>query len=106
MRPNLRLGGLFMAAMAAMVAGCSRAKPPEAPAPTNLDQLRSGIETVLKKNRIPGVGVALVTRDKIIWAGGVGKADLGTGRDVTADTMFRIGGARIDKKGTTDAIRG
>ena len=40
---------------------------------------------------MPGAGIALVTKDKVVWTGGVGKADLATNRDVTADTMFRVG---------------
>ena len=45
---------------------------------------------MLKRTHTPGCGFALVTKESLIFAGGVGKADLATNRDVTADTMFRI----------------
>ena len=33
----------------------------------------------------------MVDRDGLIWAGGIGKADLSTGKEVTEDTLFRVG---------------
>ena len=71
--------------------GCSAPKKLESPPPANIDQLKSSIQAVLDRRHIPGVGIALVSKDGVIWAGGVGKADLASGRDVTADTMFRVG---------------
>ena len=74
------------------VGGCSH-KPPanEPPPPESIDQLQEALGKILARTHVPGVGVALVTKDKVIWAGGVGKADLASGRNVDADTMFRIG---------------
>src|SRR5262249_41268695 len=40
---------------------------------------------------IPGAGIALVSREGAIWVGGVGTADLATGRRVSAETTFRVG---------------
>lgn len=37
------------------------------------------------------VGIALVTRDKVVLAGGYGMADIASSASVTADTMFPIG---------------
>jgi CubicO group peptidase (beta-lactamase class C family) len=82
---------VFAAALAMLVAGCSGAKQAEAPAPRTIDELKSAVHRVLAEHHIPGVGIALVAKDKVIWTGGVGKADLANDRDVTADTMFRIG---------------
>jgi CubicO group peptidase (beta-lactamase class C family) len=53
--------------------------------------LKKAVADILVKYHIPGIGIALVTKDKVIWAGGIGKANLATGRNVDADTMFRIG---------------
>jgi CubicO group peptidase (beta-lactamase class C family) len=61
------------------------------PVPGNIDELKSAVSAILKKYKVSGVGIALVTKDAVVWAGGVGKADLATNRDVTADTMFRVG---------------
>src|SRR5690242_1187442 len=43
----------------------------EAP-PRNLDELRARISGVLLRERVPGVGIALVEGDRVVWAGGVG----------------------------------
>ena len=64
---------------------------PETPAPKTIPELKAALGSTLQKYHIPGVGIALVSTDKVIWAGGVGKADLAAHRDATADTMFRIG---------------
>ncbi|MGO9604075.1 MAG: serine hydrolase domain-containing protein [Candidatus Binataceae bacterium] len=78
-----------------VVSGCSHHKAasskPSPPPPQSIDELRKAVADVLAKNHVPGVGIALVTKDKVIWTGGVGKADVASGRDVDADTMFRIG---------------
>ena len=59
--------------------------------PRTLDELKARIAGVLARTHVPGVGLALVTRDRVLWAGGVGLADRDAGRPVTADTMFRVG---------------
>lgn len=56
-----------------------------------LAELRRQLDSIRTKYRVPGVGVALVTRDSILWAGGLGLADLATHRPVTAETHFRVG---------------
>src|SRR5262249_53663897 len=70
------------------------APPPDASttrdAPRSLDELRARIAEVLARERVPGVGLALVDRDGRIWSGGVGVADVASGRPVDADTVFRI----------------
>lgn len=62
----------------------------EVAAPASLEQLRGRIAAVLEREGIAGVGVALVNRDGIEWAGGVGLADRASGRPVDADTQFRV----------------
>jgi CubicO group peptidase (beta-lactamase class C family) len=59
--------------------------------PRTIDELRARIAHVLDRNHVAGVGLALVTRDRVLWAGGVGLADRASGRPVTADTLFRVG---------------
>jgi CubicO group peptidase (beta-lactamase class C family) len=85
-----------VAAALAMITACGtgcelKPPPPPEPKPQTVDQLKAAIADVLKRTHTPGCGFALVTKDNVIFAGGVGKADLATNRDVTADTMFRIG---------------
>ncbi len=62
----------------------------DAAAPASIEQLQARIAEVLAREGVPGVGLALVDRDGIRWAGGVGVADLATGRPVDADTQFRV----------------
>jgi len=62
---------------------------PAAETPQTLEQLRERIAEVLAREGVPGVGIALVDRQRVLWAGGVGVADLETGRPVDADTQFR-----------------
>jgi CubicO group peptidase (beta-lactamase class C family) len=69
---------------------CSREAKPAA-APTNIEELKSAVAAILNEYNVPGIGIALVTKDKVVWTGGVGKADIAANRDVTADTMFRVG---------------
>ncbi len=82
-------------ALVTATAGCAPKAPPSstsvAPKPQNLDELRKAIQDILTRSHIPGIGVALVNKNGPVWAGGVGKADLATDRDVTADTLFRVG---------------
>ena len=68
------------------------ADPAPAPSvPTTLPQLQARLADILKEAHVPGVSVAIVRADGPEWMGGVGKADVATGRDVTGETLFRIG---------------
>lgn len=67
------------------------ASPPlEVAAPPTLEQLQARIAAVLKREGVPGVGLALVDRDGVQWAGGVGLADRDLGVPVGPDTQFRV----------------
>ncbi len=74
----------------AIVAPFAAGPPPQANN-ASIERLRRSVGTVLVDAKIPGVGIALVSREGEIWVGGVGKADLAANRDVDADTVFRIG---------------
>ena len=67
-----RLAALVLALALANVLGCSQDKPaePNPPhPPESIDELKGAIAKILARNRVPGVGIALVTKDKVIWAG-------------------------------------
>ena len=68
----------------------------------DLEDLKVEIQKILDENRIPGASVALVDRDRTIWAGGVGTADVAGGVDVTPNHLFRIGS--ISKSFTALAV--
>lgn len=59
--------------------------------PKTLAELESEIRKVLADTKTPGIGIALVSREGVMWAGGLGQADVASGRPATADTLFRIG---------------
>jgi CubicO group peptidase (beta-lactamase class C family) len=59
--------------------------------PRTLDELRSQIGEVLQQSNTPGMGLALVARDSVIWVAGLGQADVAAGRAATGRTLFRIG---------------
>ena len=56
-----------------------------------LEELKKKIQKILKENQVPGASISLVNRDGLIWAGGIGIADLSTDTVATGDTLFRVG---------------
>ena len=70
---------------------CTLLSPLAAAADEDLQPLLDKIEATRREHAIPGVGMAIVSRDKVLWVGGFGVMDLETERPVTADTIFRIG---------------
>jgi CubicO group peptidase (beta-lactamase class C family) len=77
------LAGVLVVAVSSVAAA-------EAP-PRDIDELRARVARVLLREHVPGAGIALIDGDRIVWAGGVGVADVATRRPVTADTLFRVG---------------
>lgn len=68
-----------------------KAQSPETPAPRTIEELQSAVQHILDKHKVPGAGIALVSRNDVIWSGGIGKADVAANRRVAADTVFRVG---------------
>jgi len=56
-----------------------------------IEELKQEVEEIIKEHNIPGATIALVSKDDIIWAGGVGKSDVVTGKDIEAESIFRWG---------------
>lgn len=77
-----------------------------------LARLLEDIRAILEREGVPGAGIALVDEDGLLFAGGVGWADLATRRPVDASTLFRVGSitksivalgvARLDERGVLD----
>jgi CubicO group peptidase (beta-lactamase class C family) len=63
----------------------------ESHSPQSIPELQAAIERVLKETKTPGVGLAVVGRDKAEWIAGLGKADVAANKPATAETLFRIG---------------
>lgn len=102
----LRRLGLALALWAAACGKTPQTEPPtkppvapvtKAPAkptdelPARLEQLRTRLEAARVKHHIPGMAVAVVKGDDVIFAEGFGLADLETKRPVTPKTLFAIG---------------
>jgi len=68
----------------------------------DLEQLKREIQAMLDEARILGASIALVTADTVLWAGGLGKADVARDLPVTDRTLFRVGS--ISKSFTALAI--
>ena len=50
--------------------------------PQTIEELRARSGALLERERVPGVGIALVDASGVNWAGGVGVADLASGTPV------------------------
>ncbi len=66
-------------------------EPPTPRAPASIPELERRLVGILNENHVPGLGIAIVSRDTNLWTAGLGKADVASGTDATADTLFRIG---------------
>lgn len=61
------------------------------PVPRSIPELEARIKQVLDRTRTAGVGLTLVTRDSVLYTGGLGLADRAAKRPATGKTLFRIG---------------
>ena len=74
--------------------------------------LKTKIKAVLDEQGVPGASVAIVVKDRIVWAEGIGTAEAGSKRPVTAMTLFQaasiskpvaaIGALRLVEDGKLD----
>jgi CubicO group peptidase (beta-lactamase class C family) len=75
-----------------LLAPSSLAADKKQPPPAqSLDELWLQLEKILKDTKTPGVSIAIVHRDGPEWVGGLGKSDVAGNREVTPETLFRIG---------------
>ena len=58
---------------------------------SRLDKLEKRIEEERKKQHIPGVAIAVVKDDKVVFSKGFGYSDIETERPVTPATLFAVG---------------
>jgi CubicO group peptidase (beta-lactamase class C family) len=82
---------LSIAALLLLPASAGAQQKEDLPHPKTLPELQKAMKDVLDKDHMPGAGVALVSNGDLLWCGGIGKADLASGRDITCDTEFRVG---------------
>jgi CubicO group peptidase (beta-lactamase class C family) len=84
----MRVGALCLAAVVVVIgeSGIATAAPPR-----DVDELRARIAAIMEQEHLVGAGIALIERDRVVWAGGIGLADRERKIPVTADTLFRVG---------------
>ena len=78
------------------LAGCANAPPQPGPIALNdtaavKTYIDSLIALEMQKNKVPGLSMALVDDQRVVWAQGYGLADVATQRPATADTVYRAG---------------
>ena len=67
-----------------------------------LELARAWLEAERAYERIPGISVAIVHDQDLLWEGGFGQADVAEGRPATADTLYSI--CSISKLFTSVAV--
>lgn len=58
--------------------------------PAIIAKLKDQIPLLIKQNNIPGLAIALVNGEKLVWAEGFGYTDLSNTGRVSADTVFSL----------------
>lgn len=91
MRALLVAAGLLGIATVARAQDSGATAGDSLPPPRTTRELEARIRGILADTKTPGIGIALVTRDSTLWVAGLGTADVASGREATAETLFRIG---------------
>lgn len=60
------------------------------PAFRTIQELLPRIESVMQQEHMPGLMLSIVTRDSVLFAGGLGKANLQHNTQVSGQTLFRV----------------
>ncbi|MFI8103084.1 serine hydrolase [Streptomyces sp. NPDC086023] len=109
MRRNSKRRGLSFAAGLALVAGAVAAAPSPSPSPgdfdvqTALDQLDAQVQDGMKRTGVPGVAVAVVHDDKVVYQKGFGVRDTNSpDKKVSPDTVFQL--ASVSKPVATTVV--
>lgn len=63
----------------------------QAQTPFTLDALKDSLKVIMDKEHMPGLMIALVNRDSVIWQGGIGSASIENKIPVDENSLFRIG---------------
>jgi CubicO group peptidase (beta-lactamase class C family) len=81
-------------ALAVCIMVTSGAAPPVRASPdgvdTAIEQYQQRIPQIMADSRIPGVSVALVDTDRVLWLQGFGQTNFTNGKPITPDTAFSI----------------
>src|SRR3954466_15190524 len=84
---NRKIAGMVFTISAGVAALTATAGAQQSPGAASLD---AGLRAAIERKDVPGV-VALVTnRDRVLYQGAFGVADVAAGRPLTSDALFRI----------------
>ena len=90
-RPFVNLAGLIMLFIVLQVHAQSGGTP------TTLEQVNQAVretqklcENQIEKGAVPGLAIAVVFQDKVVYAAGFGVRDVNTQEPVNADTVFQL----------------
>ncbi|MBC6605476.1 beta-lactamase family protein [Hymenobacter sp. BT188] len=76
----------------ALLTPCFSAQAQRRPQPiTTIPQLTDSIERIMRREHIPGLLLTMVTRDSVLFAGGLGLTNVEHKTPVTPHTLFRVG---------------
>lgn len=100
--PILRALHLRALAMPAVLLACLVPPVAEAQAPPPLDGLDAYVERSMREWEVPGLAIAVVHRDSVVFARGYGVRELGGSEPVDEHTLFAI--ASTTKAFTTAAL--
>lgn len=81
----------FVLAAATRAIAMAQPSTPKLAAPQTIAELEARIRHVLDSAKVPGMGLAIVRHDSIVYTGGFGKARLAPPLAATDSTLFRIG---------------
>ena len=77
---------LVFSLLIALMASAQKQKPI-----TTIAQLTDSIQRIMQQRHIPGTMLAIATRDSVLFAGGLGLADIAAKKPVLPRTLFRLG---------------
>ena len=58
--------------------------------PARVEAIKTFVSDSMRKIGVPGVGLALISGNKVVWSGGLGVRELGKPDPVDGDTLFMI----------------
>lgn len=85
------LATLLTAALLPVAAAAADSAPKKFVAPRTIPELEARIRKVLDSTHVPGMGLAIVRHDSVVYTGGIGLSRVSPARPATAATLFRIG---------------
>lgn len=89
--PKVLSAARLLLALTTAIPGAALAQDSLPPPPRTIAELESRIREVMTRQKVPSLGIALVNRDSVLWAAGLGKLDVASGRDADVGTLYRIG---------------